>query len=319
MNTTSNVLTELNVESRTILAFRVDQAQLQAFLPAGWRENPPQTGPSKGSNVNVIFSERLLVQNAAGEALIGQAVNHIAVVAIPAQHIESGRIGVMISFGLSGREEGAPGPYGVFLPSESYVERIWKAGPADSRQLAERWSFSSQNGDSLNCKLQYPRSLPTRSTSQTVAYSAKDPDFYRVYDADQSLDILSSTVTGSGDISAAVFESRGPRLAALFMRAELISVASQPWIVRRVFVPCHAAVLQLQGLDPGAYAFSCRIRRRTLWVDSPVRPRENGSLAAGEQVWIDKKLPENAVGMCKVKLADNQLRYIVDVGSLTIE
>jgi hypothetical protein len=38
-------------EERTVLSFKVSEAALQKFVPAGWRLSPPENGPTKGAKV----------------------------------------------------------------------------------------------------------------------------------------------------------------------------------------------------------------------------------------------------------------------------
>jgi hypothetical protein len=120
----SEVLSEMNVEARTVLAFSVDENildQLQ-WLPQGWRPVPPGAGPFKDANILVIFSDRLLVQDKDGKALPGQETNPLVIIAVLAQNAEIKDIQgvpVIIAFGLSAKVGGTPGPYEVFKPVRS--------------------------------------------------------------------------------------------------------------------------------------------------------------------------------------------------------
>lgn len=313
----AETLAELNVEARILLACQVREAVLERLLPAGWKATPAESGPSQGANLNVILADRQLVQDAGGKPVSGHATNHLVVIAVPAQHPEMGARGVMIVVGLSARPEGAPGPYGVFLPAAANVNRILSSGPGETREAKEEWSFASGDGERLSLRLRYTRGVPTRSETQTRAYSVKDPTFYRIYRADQGADVLRSAAAGKDAISELDFSADGPRLGALFDGSErLVGVISIPWTVRRAFLPFHAAVLHLQNLDPAAYTKPYRIREQTLWIDSPTRTRENGLLLRGQKVWLDQDLPEGARGMCKAKLEKDTTRYVLEVENL---
>jgi hypothetical protein len=231
-------LAELNVEARTVLAFSVEEAVVNDLLPVGWKATPAQAGPSAGANVNLIFADRLLVQNADGTPVQGQATNQLAVVAVPAQHVDSGARGVVIASGLSARDEGAPGPYEVFSKAEVSVERVLSSGAGETREAAERWNFAGGDGEQFQLRLRYVRGVPTRSETETRAYSRKKPGFYRIYRADQGADVLRSSATNVDAISEFEFNAQGLRISSLFNGSErLISVISIPWTVRRAFLP----------------------------------------------------------------------------------
>jgi len=53
-----------------------------------------------------------------------------------------------------------------------------------------------------------------------------------------------------------------------------------------------------------------------LWIDSPSNPRGNGLLPKEGKVWLDKIIPKDAQGICRVKLEDNELRYVLDISNL---
>lgn len=313
----AKVLDELNAEARVILGFILSEKVIKAELPEGWEASPAVEGPSKGANLLVIFADRHLVQNADGTE---KTANQLAVLAIPAKHAKTGRQGVIIAFGLSGSENGAPGPYGVFDRAKASIERTLRSMPGGEREAIEEWEFVGENGDILSLTVQYKRGVPIRSDNVTRAYSAKNPSFYRIYIADQGADVLRNNSVDVGLISGPEFRAHGPRLNALFKGSEqrAISVISIPWTVRRAYLPKNddAASLFDENRDPTTYTKPYSVLEETMWIDSPSRPRENGWLQAGDTVWLDKDLPEEATGMRLVKLSDGKLRYATQVENL---
>lgn len=233
------VLSELNVEARTVLAFFIDEELIGAaqLLPQGWVAAAPGGGPFKGANLLIIVSDRLLIQDKESKPLTGQETNQLAVVAVLAQQVEGTEKGVVISFGLSAKTQAAPGPYEVFEPAEASVKKaiLVKDGDATTE---EEWHFKSAAQNLLSLQLTYTRGTPVRDRDAvTRAYSLAKPDFYRVYHADQGADLLHSHTSGVNRISRINYQITGPRLDKLFNGAEkLLSVVSQPWTVRSVFV-----------------------------------------------------------------------------------
>jgi hypothetical protein len=312
--------TEYNVESRTVLAFRVDDQKLQTSLPPGWAAMAAGQGPSHGANLNVIFAERLLVQGGDEEPMAGQATNQIVVVAVPVKPAGGYPGGVFIALGLSAQAAGAPGPYGVFAVGTAEVERLLRAPSDDTHRSTECWTFRGDAGLTFDLRLGYTRRTPARSHTETVAYSAKDPNFHRTYYADQGADVLRSVPGGVDRVSDFEFHAVGgdgsPLAQSLEGLSAPVSVVSLPWTVRRAVIAPPAALLGLQSLHPADFALGYSAREQTMWADSPYQPRENGMIERGDPVWLDKEVLPGGRGVCRVKLADGRLRYVAEAGRL---
>jgi hypothetical protein len=230
-----DVLSELNVETRTILVFSVYEKNIEKvkWLPTGWKVNPAAGGPFKGGNLLLIFSDRLLVQDQDGKPIINQESNQLVVAGLLAQNPKKNLQGVVIAFGLSAKSDGAPGPYGVFHPANCSFTKQIDVKPNEKDLVKESWLFNNSAGFNISLELQYNRGIPVRADDAiTKAFSLAKEDFYRIYRADQALDVLQSDGIYKKD-----FKIKGPILTEIFDGAEkLISVVSQPWTVRRVFV-----------------------------------------------------------------------------------
>ncbi len=62
-------LVEQVVDTRLMLAFRVDPAELQKIVPGPWEVAGTVAGPAKDANLNVIFYERMLQQDGTGASM----------------------------------------------------------------------------------------------------------------------------------------------------------------------------------------------------------------------------------------------------------
>lgn len=233
----TEVLDESNVEIRTVLAFAVPSAALTPWLPTGWQPAPIAAGPAQGANLNVIFADRLLVQDAGGAAS-----NQLAVLAFPARHPDGQTMGVIIAYGLSAQAACAPGYYQVFVPATATTERTSRTGSGSSH-VVEHWDFASADGERLLLELEYTRSVPQRTSTTTEAYSGKDPSRHRTYRADQGASVLRSTHSPTTDaVTALNFQACGPQLAVLFDGSEqLVSITALAWTVRQAFLQVSAA------------------------------------------------------------------------------
>ena len=65
----AETLVEQVVDTRLVLAFRVDPAELQKLVPGPWDSADTATGPAKGANFNIIFYDRMLQQDSAGASM----------------------------------------------------------------------------------------------------------------------------------------------------------------------------------------------------------------------------------------------------------
>jgi len=112
---------------------------------------------------------------------------------------------------------------------ERIVEQV--AG-AEDFQIA-----MGEDGSSIEMQLAFARGIPVRSKADARVYSAAKPDFYRVYQIDQALDIVRSTPTGIDRATKFSIKVTGAKLAPMFEVAELVSISSIPWYSRSIYLP----------------------------------------------------------------------------------
>jgi len=62
-------LSSNDLETRTVLAFKVSDAAVQKMLPSGWEINPPAAGPSKGANLILNLINQTMTQDPDGKPL----------------------------------------------------------------------------------------------------------------------------------------------------------------------------------------------------------------------------------------------------------
>jgi len=232
-----DTLAELSVETRTLLALFVAPRPLERLMPRGWAISPATQGPAAAANLYVMVADRLLVQEAAGEAVADQSSNRLAVIAVPA--VADGAGGLVITSGYSAQPAATPGYYRVFAPAEITLERRLDA--CAHERVEERWRVDGADGATICLELVFTRGLPVRSQSRTWAYSAIDPSIRRLYVADQGADVLQAGGTATSRLESIGIEARGAHFEQLFDGSErLISTTSLPWSVRQAFVPAVA-------------------------------------------------------------------------------
>ncbi len=182
-----------NVESRVILAFKVDDAAAQARLPEGWQTLTLPQGPLAGANELVVFIDRHLRMDAEGKPATPYASRSVA----------------LVSFGVS---PDAAGP-------RTFVTRVYETVPIadsygngaaatirrelsledadDGREHEETWSVEPETGGQMTLKLKYDAGRPGWQKGQeSQPYSAARPEFHRIYRYDQLVDLAMSDALG---------------------------------------------------------------------------------------------------------------------------
>jgi hypothetical protein len=221
-----------NVDSRTILAFKVADAAVQKFLPAGWEPDVTTVGPAKDVNLSVTFIDRIVNLDAEGKALDPV---RIATLTIPAKMKGSETRGTIL-FCAYVSDRAVPGPYGVSVHASANMERKVRIDPAGTATVEESWEFRSQDGDSIQLQMQYVRGPSTPGKAEAKLYSAVKPEFYRIYRSEQSTDVVRSATADR--VQKVQFKASGPKLSPLFDGSEqLIGVTSNPWYTRQTFLP----------------------------------------------------------------------------------
>ena len=229
---------EASVEIRTVLSFRAPAEAVQRLLPAGWQVNPATTGPAQGANLTVVLTDRLITQDPDGRPRPGGS-GPVVVLVVPARNPATGAAGPVVAGGFSAQPEAAPGAYGVLVPAEVRMERTVTAGPDGTRQAREGWSIAGGGrGKRLEIRLRYLAAAPGRTALEQRVYSARNPEFFRIYRVDQGTDVLRGAAGGADRVEEFALSAAGPQLGAQFDGSErLVAAQSLPWYVRRVSLP----------------------------------------------------------------------------------
>jgi hypothetical protein len=90
----AETMVQQNVDTRVVLAFRVNPAALQKWLPAPWQIAPIAAGPSKDANLTISFIDRLINQDRERK-LIATGTTRLAALVVPVKQAESGGTALM--------------------------------------------------------------------------------------------------------------------------------------------------------------------------------------------------------------------------------
>ena len=113
-------------------------------------------------------------------------------------------------------------------------------GADDKPVVEQHWKVALAEGGGLELDLAYERGPVRRGAMQTSGgqqvYSAKTPDFYRIYRTESGADAVSAA--SPSRLRSSAIKVSGARLSALFNGSErLVSILETPYYLREVWLP----------------------------------------------------------------------------------
>ena len=198
-------LVEQVVDTRLVLAFRVDPADLQKLVPGPWDIADTAAGPAKNANFNVIFYDRMLQRDGAG-ASIGSPYRFIVFASVMQPKGALAAVSV-VSRIYAGDPKRVPGPYKNSLLSVVERHSVIDSASSERGTVAETWGVRAPD-HAINLSLKYEKSTPVRQKSEGRVYSSVDTAFYRIYRWDLLAEVAKSAPAGVDRISAQCERSR---------------------------------------------------------------------------------------------------------------
>src|SRR5437763_81820 len=156
-----------DISVRTVLAFKVADAAVQKLLPAGFAVNSPTAGPAKGTNLNVVLIDYLMVQDPEGKTLPPRTTLALTV---PGKNASGQAVGVVVGGFIP--QPAVPGPYFVFGSAKSTVDRRSHTDAEGKSIISETWETRGDDGSTLEVELQFARGVPERGKVQSKIHSA---------------------------------------------------------------------------------------------------------------------------------------------------
>ena len=223
------------LDSRLVLAFKANPAEVQRWLPAPWVIQPVASGPSKDANVTLTFLERALDQEADGRPAEIPTYRNV-IVGIPAHNPQTNEAGpVLVRIFTTA---GVPGFYKTGVRAAVERETASKGAGSDPGIASESWELKDAKGGTLTLQIRYDRSTPVRAKTEGRPRSGVDPTLWRIYRIEQSVDVVKSVPEGIDRMRNLRFRNNVAELDKLFDgKEQLISVTSIPWYTRQTFLP----------------------------------------------------------------------------------
>jgi len=225
------------VETRLVVMMGVEQVELQKFVPDPWQVIQMGAGPFKGANLVIVFSDWILVQDVQGKPDKGGIARKV-MFTVPAKHKQSGEIASVIIHAFTADIQDVPGPYKNSVQAAIRREQTLKATNMEAGVGEDFWEVKDNRGGSIELRVQYQGAVPSRAKSELKLYSAKEPNFFRIYRIDTATDMVKSVPTGVDRLKNFQFRMAVPELSKMFDGTEqLVGVSVVPLFVRQIFLP----------------------------------------------------------------------------------
>src|SRR5712692_9370115 len=231
----AETLVEQVTDTRLVLAFRVDPAELQKVFPGPWDIVGTAAGPAKDANFNVIFYDRMLQQDGAG-ASMGPPYRFI-VFAAGVKPKEASSAASVVGRIYASDPKRVPGPYKNSLLSTVERRTVIESGSSEPGTNEETWEVRAPPNHTISLSVKYEKSTPARQKSEGKVYSSVDTAFYRIYRWDLLAEVAKSATAGIDRVKNYKFNASVPDYANLLTSAQLVAIISQPMYVRNVWLP----------------------------------------------------------------------------------
>lgn len=223
------------VESRLMLGFASDPAEVGQWLPEGWTPITLPQGGFSGSNLILSLMDRHLIMDAEGAA------------ADPARSMAA----ALLVFGRNPDVEGvtvfvtrvyepAPmqDPYGSAVEATLGHDYSSSGGSADNLSASHLWSVAAASGGELEVTLVHDEIGLGWSEGVSRPTSPVDTDFFRIYRYDQLAglvmnDAIGKPLSGEVSVTSTIDELSG----VLPEGAEPVAIVTIPVYVREIWLP----------------------------------------------------------------------------------
>ena len=233
----AETLVESDVDTRTVLAFRVNESVLRRWVPEPLQITPMAGGPYKGANLFIAFADRLVKVDAEGKPLAG-GIDRYVVLSVPAKQPQVEKSSSHVIRAYSANPQTIPGPYKNSVQASIRRERTLKAVDLEPGTEEQLWDMRDSGGGVIEFRLRCQRGLPARAKMEQKVYSAVDPDFFQIYRVDHDMDVVKSPSGEMDRVQSYQFKVTVAELRELFDGTEqLVSIAIMPWYVLQLYLP----------------------------------------------------------------------------------
>jgi hypothetical protein len=231
---------QANIDERLVFALQVDPASLVGLVPKQWELSAVGAGPSKQANLILSFVDRRYAADAGGKTQVDM-IERSVLVGILAKELASGRTATFIIKALTSNPSLVPGPYLTSAHANvlrSQASDYGAAGAGKSATRTEHWSASMDGRVIVSLQARFTEALGARTQADLRPRAPGNPDFFRIYQVDQTTDLFLSKVENLDrseqlQLKVDIAELR----EALSKPYQIVSATYIPWYQRQVFLP----------------------------------------------------------------------------------
>lgn len=228
MPAAAQTVSEESIESRFQLDFKVADAALKTFIPAGWDLNVATSGAAKDCNLRVIFIDRMNVNAGDGKPV---GASQMVYLTVPVKNA-AGTTAQMVIGGLTSAPADVPGPFGVYQAATNHeMKRATTAAKGKGIVEEQSWTFSGAAGERFETQVRYERVPAARARREVTYVSAADPSKTQLAKVDSGLNIARNVTIETPDrVQSFAYKFGGGKFAPLFDGTEkVVSVDFFPW------------------------------------------------------------------------------------------
>lgn len=223
------------VDSRVVVAFKVDADGLSGFLPDGWKPVPFPRGPYKGGNLLVALIDREMSLDAEGNPETPASSRHVALAGV-GKEIEGDKVHLFIYriYETSASSD----PFGNSM--EAVISRSSSTEGADmsGRARSEEWMVQPEAGGEITMALNFTTGNRKWAVREITPHSNIDPNISQIWRDEQLIDLLMSAEMEKPLKGEFSFASTIPELSGIFDGTEeAVAILDIPSYIRDTFLP----------------------------------------------------------------------------------
>jgi hypothetical protein len=233
----AQTLVEQLVDTRVVVALRVNETKLKARVAGPWEISPATSGPSKDANLLITFIDRILVQDAEGKPK-GPGIDRLVAFAAPGKNPQTGETGPLVIRVFTANPETLPGFYKNYLHAAIQRDQTAQGASLEAGGGSDTWVLRTSGGEEVALRLSYQRGVPARTQGESKPRAAAEQQVWRIYRFDQGMDVVRSVPAGIDRVQRYELRVGLAEFRDLFDGSEqLVSVAVLPWYLRQTLLP----------------------------------------------------------------------------------
>jgi len=231
----SETLVESSLFHRIYAAFHVNQEAVQEWLPSPWKAASIPKGPFEGTNLFVIFTEKIVAHDGKGEPIHGGSFCQVAL-GVFGKNQQTGEFSAFVPRNYWPYSDPSDFKNSVKAEVSRETSRIISASASGS--AIEKWKVQNGGGGELEFQMKYQQTVPSRRKAEFKVRSNVKPDFIKLIRDDYANELVKSIPAGINRIEKFKFRTTIPEMKKMFDGSErFIGATVNNARVREAFYP----------------------------------------------------------------------------------